>query len=108
VRTLQRSALITAVLASGRISELSGLFDDAWHERYRSTVNPGLIEARAAAHQAGAIGTILSGSGSTVLSFSERKNAATVADAVLASYRNRGVAAEVRTLEFNNAGLEAV
>jgi homoserine kinase len=108
VRALQRSALITAVLASGRISELSGLFDDAWHERYRSTVNPGLIEARAAAHQAGAIGTILSGSGSTVLSFSERKNAATVADAVLASYRNRGVAAEVRTLEFNNAGLEAV
>jgi homoserine kinase len=108
VRGLQRSALITAVLASGRISELTGLFDDAWHERYRATVNPGLIEARAAAHDAGAIGTILSGSGSTVLSFSERKHAPAVAAAVLASYVTRGIAAEVRTLEFDNAGLEAV
>jgi homoserine kinase len=107
VRGLQRSALITAILASGRITELAGLFDDAWHERYRATVNPGLIEARAAAQQAGAIGTILSGSGSTVLSFSQRVKAPAVANAVQASYRDRGVAAEVRTLEFDNAGLAA-
>ncbi|HEX3134223.1 MAG TPA: homoserine kinase [Planctomycetota bacterium] len=108
VRGLQRSALITAILASGRITELAGLFEDAWHERYRATVNPGLIEARAAAQKVGAIGTILSGSGSTVLSFSQRTKAPAVASAVLASYRVRGVAAEVRTLEFDNAGLEAV
>jgi homoserine kinase len=108
VRGVQRSALITALLASGRISELTGLFDDAWHEQYRATVNPGLIEARAAAHHAGAIGTILSGSGSTVLSFSERRHAPAVAEAVLSSYRTRGVAAEVRTLEFDNDGLAAV
>jgi homoserine kinase len=108
VRGLQRSALITAILASGRITELAGLFDDAWHERYRATVNPGLIEARAAAQQAGAIGTILSGSGSTVLSFSQRAKSPAVANAVLTSYRERGVAAEVRTLEFDNTGLEAV
>jgi len=108
VRSLQRSALITAVLASGRISELTGLFDDAWHEQYRATVNPGLIEARAAAHQAGAMGTILSGSGSTVLSFSQRARAGEVANAVLASYRTRSVTAEVRTLEFDNTGLEAL
>ena len=105
VRGLQRSALITAVLASGRISELTGLFDDAWHERYRATVNPGLIEARAAAQNAGAIGTILSGSGSTVLSFSQAERADAVAGAVLASYRDRGVAAQVRILSFDNDGL---
>ncbi|MBA3700135.1 MAG: homoserine kinase [Planctomycetes bacterium] len=108
VRALQRSALITAVLASGRISELTGLFDDAWHEQYRATVNPGLVEARAAAGQAGAIGTILSGSGSTVLSFTLRSRADDVAGAVLASYRARGVAAAVRTMDFDNAGLSAV
>ena len=108
VRGLQRSALITAVLASGRISDLTGLFDDAWHEQYRATVNPGLIEARAAAQKAGAIGTILSGSGSTVLSFSLRARASDVATAVLVSYRTRGVAAEMRTLDFDNAGLVAV
>lgn len=108
VRGLQRSALITALLASGRIGELSGLFDDAWHEHYRALVNPGLIEARAAAHAAGAIGTILSGSGSTVLSFSLRERAAAVASAVAGSYRVRGVNTEVRTLAFNNAGVERV
>ena len=108
VRSLQRSALITAVLASGRISDLTGLFDDAWHEQYRATVNPGLIEARAAAQKAGAIGTILSGSGSTVLSFSQRATSSAVANAVLASYRDRGVVAQVRTLTFDNDGLAAV
>lgn len=108
VRGLQRSALITAVLASGHISELTGLFDDAWHEHYRATVNPGLVEARAAAQKAGAIGTILSGSGSTVLSFSQRDRADAVSGAVLASYRDRGVAAEVRMLDFDNTGLEAI
>ncbi len=108
VRSLQRSALITAVLASGRVSELRGLFDDAWHEGYRVTVNPGLLEARAAAHEAGAIGTILSGSGSTVLSFSLRERAAAVAAAVADSYRTRGVNTEVRTLAFNNTGVERV
>lgn len=108
VRSLQRSALITAVLASGNLTDLAGLFDDAWHEQYRATVNPGLIEARAAAVKAGAVGTILSGSGSTVLSFSERKHAPAVATAVLASYRDRGVAADVRTLAFDNDGLAAV
>jgi homoserine kinase len=108
VRSVQRSALITALLAEGRIAELDGLFADAWHEQYRARMNPGLVEARAAAQRAGAVGTILSGSGSTVLSFSERKHAAAVAAAVLASYRSRGVAADVRTLEFDNTGLTAV
>jgi len=108
VRGLQRSALITAVLASGRSADLTGLFDDAWHERYRATVNPGLIEARAAAQKAGAIGTILSGSGSTVLSFSQRDRADEVSSAVLASYRDRGVVAQVRTLMFDNDGLAAI
>lgn len=108
VRGLQRSALITAVLASGRTTELTGLFDDAWHEHYRATVNPGLVEARAAAQKAGAIGTILSGSGSTVLCFSQRDRADAVAGAVLASYFDRGVVPQVRTLAFDNEGLAAI
>ncbi len=108
VRGLQRSALITAVLASGRVAELSGLFDDAWHEHYRATVNPGLIEARTAAQAAGAIGTILSGSGSTVLSFALRDQAQAVARAVADAYASRQVGAQVRVLPFDNAGLTPV
>jgi homoserine kinase len=105
VASLSRTALITAALARARPEELSGLFDDAWHERYRASLNPGLPEARAAAAGAGAFGTILSGSGSTVLSFAARTRAAEVRDAVHASYQLRGVVAEVRILPFDNRGL---
>ncbi len=108
VQGWQRTALITAALAAGRAGDLRGLFDDAWHERHRAALNPGLAEARAAAAGAGAIGTIISGSGSTVLSFALRSDSAAVASAVTASYRVRGVAAEVRTLAFDNRGLSLV
>ncbi len=105
VASLSRTALITAALARARPAELNGLFDDAWHERFRADLNPGLREARAAAEQAGAYGTILSGSGSTVLSFAARAGSAAVQEAVRASYQARAVAAEVRILPFDNTGL---
>ena len=108
VAALQRTALITAALALGRPQELSGLFDVAWHERYRAELNPGLREAREAAAAAGAIGTILSGSGSTVLSFALKAKAEEVRVAVAESYRRRGVAVEMRTLPFDNRGLTEV
>jgi homoserine kinase len=111
VRGWQRSALITAAFADpgeGLAERLRGLFDDAWHEQYRAGVNPGLVEARAAAAAAGAAGTILSGSGSTVLSFASRKGAQAVAAAVLASYAARGVAAEVRVVPFSADGVKPV
>ncbi|MBA3684783.1 MAG: homoserine kinase [Planctomycetes bacterium] len=103
VLALQRTALIAAALAAGRAEELRGLFDDAWHERHRAGLNPGLVEARAAAAAAGAIGTILSGSGSTVLSFATRIRAEAVRAAVEASYGNRGGAVTTITA-FDNGG----
>lgn len=108
VRALQRTALITAALAQGRIDDLAGLFDDAWHERFRAALNPGVIEARAAAAAAGAVGTIISGSGSTVLSFTRAAHAEAVRAAVEGSYRARGVTAELRVLLFDNRGLTAI
>jgi homoserine kinase len=105
VMALQRSALITAAIALGKPQDLRGLFDDAWHEHYRSGLNPGLVEARAAGAAAGAIGTILSGSGSTVLSFVLKAQAEAVRVAISESYRRRTVAVEMRILPFDNRGL---
>ena len=103
---LQRTALITAALAAGETGALRGLFDDAWHEGHRAALNPGLVAARAAAREAGAIGTILSGSGSTVLSFVERDQAGRVADAMRGSYA--AVETAVRVLDFDAAGLSEI
>ncbi len=108
IRAIQRTALITAILSSGDIEKLHGLFDDAWHENYRAALNPGLVEARQAAEKAGAIGTILSGSGSTVLSFSHRDHADVVKNALLGSYNTKKINADVRILPFDNEGLVAL
>ncbi len=105
IRGLQRTALITAALAQGRAEDLRGLFADAWHERYRAPLNHGFTAARAAADAAGAVGTIISGSGSTVLSFAPRALAPTIQAAVHAAYQQGGINAEVRTVSFDNAGL---
>ena len=105
IRGLQRTALITAALAQGRADDLAGLFADAWHERYRAPLNPGFVEARAAATAAGAVGTIISGSGSTVLSFAPRTKAAAIQAAKSAAYHG---SAEVRIVEFDNRGLAAL
>lgn len=69
IRGLQHTALIVAALARGDLAGLSGLFANAWHEGHRAALNPHLAALRTAAEQQGALGTILSGSGSTVLSF---------------------------------------
>jgi homoserine kinase len=108
VRSLQRSALITALIASGDIEGLRGLFTDAWHENYRAQLNPGLIPCRAASEKAGAIGTILSGSGSTILSFSRITTANAVAAAMKKAFSELNTIADVRILPFDNDGLKAV
>lgn len=105
VLAVQRTALIAAALARGDLDGLRGLFAEAWHERHRATLNPGLLEARAAAADAGALGTILSGSGSTVLSFAHADAAAAVSAAIAGAYGTRGVAAELRILGFDNGGI---
>lgn len=108
VVALQRSALITATLAAGDIDGLRGLFDQAWHEHHRATLNPGLLEARQAAAATGAVGTILSGSGSTVLSFARGGCADAVAEAVTAAYARQLISAEVRVVRFDNTGVTAL
>ena len=105
IKGLQRTALITAALVQGRAADLRGLFADAWHERFRAPLNPGFIEARAAADAAGAVGTIISGSGSTVLSFAPLAQAEAIRTAVEHSYRVRQVDANVRIVCFDNGGL---
>jgi homoserine kinase len=103
----QRTALISTALCQGSTDLLPGCLEDAWHERYRASLNPGLDRAREAAKEAGAYGLILSGSGSCVCAFVPRAAQAAVADAMAAVYQD-GPTAEVIPLEADNAGLVRV
>lgn len=105
VRGWQRSSLITAAFATGDIDALPGLLGDGWHEQYRAPLNPGLREAQVAAARAGALGAILSGSGSCVLTFTTAATQTAVGDALVGVYRRLGIACEVRATAFDNEGL---
>lgn len=102
----QRSALITGALASGEIQRLRGLLADGWHERYREPLNPGFTIARDAAERAGALGTIISGSGSTVLSFCSPTEQPTVAEALRQCYPENS--SRILPLAFDNDGLTQI
>jgi len=52
-----------------------GLFDEAWRERHRATLNPLLDAERTKTREAEALGTRLSGSGSTILAIAEQGHA---------------------------------
>lgn len=82
VRGWQRTALITAALASGNCDALRDCFSQSWHEEYRQELNPHLQQVRNIAHNNGAIGTFLSGSGSTILSLCDQDCAETLRQAI--------------------------
>jgi homoserine kinase len=68
---LGRVALGVAGFATGRYDLLRVLTVDRLHEQYRASVFPQLPRFVAAALEAGAIGACLSGSGSTIVAFSD-------------------------------------
>ena len=83
VRSWQHLAWLVAALCAGDVKALRGAFAEGWHEHYRQQVNPRLAPVREAADSAGAIGTFLSGSGSTVLALCENETSANdVVDAI--------------------------
>lgn len=64
---LNRAALITAALGSGRVEALRGVFDDRFHQPHRTALIPSLPRVIAAGERAGAVGGFLSGSGSAII-----------------------------------------
>ncbi|TVR45161.1 MAG: homoserine kinase [Planctomycetota bacterium] len=105
VRGWQRASLISAALASGQPAALVDCFQQAWHEHYRAELNPELEGLRAAAGAAGAWGTFLSGSGSTILSLCPHSRAAAIAETLSAHLRAKGTSAQVQACQADNQGL---
>jgi homoserine kinase len=64
---LNRAALISAAMASGRYEALRGLFDDRIHQPYRGRLIPQFARVVRAGERAGALGGFLSGAGSGII-----------------------------------------
>lgn len=69
VYNLNRTALLVAALAQGRVDLLSVATQDRLHQPYRASLVPGLRAVFQAALDAGAKGVALSGAGPSVIAF---------------------------------------
>lgn len=100
---------MVAALASNDYQLLGRAIDDRLAEPVRAPLLPGFREAKAAALQAGALGSSISGSGPTVFALTRgREVGERVALAMSRAYASGGQRAEVRVAEVDRIGARVV
>lgn len=107
VYNLNRTALLVAALAQGRVDLLSVATQDRLHQPYRASLVPGLRSVFQAALDAGARGVALSGAGPSVIAFVE-SNAEQVALAMEGAFQWAGSDARSIVAGLARQGVELV
>jgi homoserine kinase len=98
---LQRAALLVAGVNNGRRDVLKEALQDRWHQPCRAPLVPGLPEALAL-ETPGLLGVCLSGSGPTVIGFTDAPDTGDVERAFRGVYERLGLACTVRVLTAHN------
>lgn len=101
------ACLLIAALATGRLALLAEATQDRLHQRFRAAHVPGFEAVIAASQRAGALTTVLSGAGPTVIALIDREtcDAEAIRDAMVAAFRGAGLASEGRVLAPRAAGV---
>jgi homoserine kinase len=108
VFSLSRAAMLTALLQGGGTALLKVAMEDRLHQPYRAKLVPGMEEAVAAAVNAGALGACLSGSGPTVLAFTDHQGSSDhVGSALQKAFAAEGIRSETFVLGISNVGARA-
>jgi len=92
-----RAAALVQGLATGDGALLGAALDDLLHVPFRRARIPGYDAVVAAGQGAGAFGATLSGAGSAIVAIAPRERSAAVGTAMLAAWRDVGIAAELIT-----------
>ncbi len=109
VENLGRVAVGVAGIASGRFELLADLTIDRLHEPYRSAAYPELPRLTLAAREAGALGSCLSGAGSTILAFvAPGSETAPIEAALRGEAAACGLSGRVAVVAPRNAGARVV
>jgi len=103
VASAGNACAVTAAFASQEYENLRGAFSDQLHQPFRARLIPFLSRVVAAAEKAGALGTFLSGSGSTICAVTLR-NPKKVAAAMQRAAKTR--AARVIITTADNSGVQ--
>lgn len=102
-----RTALLVAGFSTGRDDLLRSALQDRLHQPYRAKLMPWLPACIRAAKDAGALGAILSGAGTTMLAFTRSKGDA-VGDAMLRELRKSGADGVVKRLRVSARGARVI
>lgn len=107
VFNISHAALLIAALATGDRPALAAALHDRMHQPYREAVIPLMGEVFQAAIGAGALGSVLSGSGSTILAITERDPEA-VGRAMAAVWEADGVHCQVVISDIDLEGASII
>ena len=107
VENAQRVARITSLFCTGDYAALRGLFVDHFHQPYRQKLIPGFAEILGAAREAGALGSFLSGAGSTLMAVA-LDHVDAISSAMLAAAQKNDLPARVLVLQADNDGAQVV
>jgi homoserine kinase len=102
VHNLQRGAVLTAQLFSGRAELHRCFFDDRWHQSFRSHLMPGLPEVLSLKHP-DLLGVCLSGAGPSLLAFT-RGDTAVIGGLIQKTLSDKQVQAQIFTVTADNRG----
>ncbi len=109
VFNLGYSSLLIAALATKNTEVLKQCFKDRLHQHYRAKLVPGMQCVLDTGVEAGAIGTMLSGAGSTLIAVVDNdKTAETVALAMQSAWMQSGVKCDYRFLRAVDTGASIV
>jgi len=107
VYTASRLALLVSAFEQKRYDRLSAAMDDRLHQPARGKLVPGMNEAIAAAHRAGAFGAALSGSGPAVFALSGADPAAReVGRAMERAFERKGIGSRSLDLPIDTRGAQ--
>jgi homoserine kinase len=107
VENAQRTARIAAAFCTGDYASLRGIFVDHLHQPYRQALIPGFAAILAAAQEAGALGSFLSGAGSSLMAVT-LDNVEAISAAMLDTAKKHDLPASLVVLKADNEGAQVV
>ncbi len=103
----QRTARIAAAFCTRDYASLRGLFVDHLHQPFRQVLIPGFNDILSAARETGALGSFLSGAGSSLMAVT-LEHAESISSAMLEAAKQHDLPARVLVLQADNEGAQVL
>ena len=100
--------LLLRGLETGNENWLRAALQDKLHQPYRKNLINNYDEIFTKTLSAGAYGMVISGAGPTLLALTNTANSQAVAAAMASEWENKGIKAQVQTLQIDNQGARSV